>query len=269
VSAAFLLLAALLFRSGLWAQESNDQAPSFSSDSIVNSGNGSPGSLSPNTIASVYGEKLSFDTATAPADLGAASLPNKLAGVQVVVGGLLASLYHVSPTQINFVIPANLLPGRVSITVTRQATSATAQVTLLDAAPALFVTADGSLAATHADGSLISAESPALPGEIIVIYGTGLGRTDPRQQDGVIPRAAAFIMPLDRLQIFLDGELLPGSSVYYAGITPGFPGLYQINLRIPEKISKAEQELRVAMSDQTSQTALLLRFAPNDGEAAP
>jgi len=62
-------------------------------------------------------------------------------------------------------------------------------IQLLDAAPALFAS-EGQVAATHADGSLISAGAPARPGEIIVIYGAGLGQTDPSQIDGLIPRSA-------------------------------------------------------------------------------
>jgi uncharacterized protein (TIGR03437 family) len=264
VSAAFLLLAAFLFRPVLWAQGINEQAPSFSSDSIKNSANGSAASLTPNTIASIYGENLAYFTAEAQATLGAASLPNKLGGVQVIVGGLLASLYYASPEQINFVIPAGLLPGRTTVTVVRQATFARREITLVDAAPGLFVLPDGAIAATHADGSVITPESPALPGEIIVVYCTGLGRTDPRQLDGVIPRAAAWIQSLDRLRIILDDVDLGPASIYYAGITPGFPGLYQINLYIPQRVSKPMQELRVEIEGRSSQSALLLALAPNE-----
>jgi uncharacterized protein (TIGR03437 family) len=264
VSAAFLLLAALLFRPALWAQEINEQAPSFSTDSIANSANGSAASLTPNTIASIYGHNLAYFTASAEATLGAAALPNKLGGVQVIVGGLLASLYYAAPEQINFVIPAGLLAGRTTVTVVRQATATRRDIALIDAAPALYVLADGRLAATHADGSVITPESPAQPGEIIVVYCTGLGRTEPRQLDGVIPRAAAWLQSIDRLRIMLDGVDQGRAGVYYAGITPGWPGLYQINLYIPRQVSNPLQELRVELGGQMSQSGLMLHIAPNE-----
>src|SRR5207247_903944 len=135
------------------------------------------------------------------------------------------------------------------------------RINLLDAAPALFVVDSGRIAATHADGSLISPDAPARPGEIIVIYGTGLGVTVPRQVDGIIPRSAARIVLLDRLRIVLDAQTLPTENILYAGITPGYPGLYQINLRLPDATSNQAPELRVALDDQMSQSALQLPIA--------
>ena len=80
-------------------------------------------------------------TATAEATLSASTLPNKLGGVQVIVGGLLASLYYASPDQVNFVIPAALLPGRTTVTLVRQATATRRDISLVSAAPALYVLA--------------------------------------------------------------------------------------------------------------------------------
>jgi uncharacterized protein (TIGR03437 family) len=262
VAAALLLLAALVFRSGLWADDSTDQAPSFSSDSIVNSANGSSASLTPNVIASVFGQNLAYTTATVSlAEVGAGTLPTTLGDVQISVGNIFAPLLYVSPTQINFLVPANLQPGDTGVRIVRQGTAGQAQITLLDAAPALFLVDNGKLAAIHADGSLVTADSPARASEIIVVFGTGLGRTDPRQLDGIIPRAAAPILLLDQLRIQLDQQFLPATSVLYAGITPGFPGLYQINLRLPDIISKKQLELRAALGNQMSQSALLLETA--------
>ena len=125
MSAASSLLAALLC-SCLRAQ-SDGQAPTFSSDSIVNAANGSTASLTPNGIATVYGVNLAYTTAALSLeDVGAGTLPNKLGGVQLTVGGIFAVLLYVSPTQINFLIPGALTPGSSSLSITRQATSAQA-----------------------------------------------------------------------------------------------------------------------------------------------
>jgi uncharacterized protein (TIGR03437 family) len=270
VSAALLLLAALLFRPCLWADDSKDQTPSFTPDSIVNAANGSPDSLTPNVIASLYGRNLAFSTAEVSLDdVGFGTLPKRLAGVQLIVGGIVAPLLYVSPTQINFVVPANLIAGQVSLVVERQGTSAQTRISLLEAAPALFLVLDGKLAAEHADGRLITAELPARPGEIIVIFATGLGRTNPRQLDGVIPRAAAPIVLRDRLRILLDGEILPDKNLEYAGITPGYPGLYQINLRLPNVIAKKDPELRALLDEQSSQTAVSLQVAWDEPQTEP
>ena len=263
MSAALLLLAALLFRPCLWADDSKDPGPSFTPDSIVNNANGSSSSLTPNVLATIYGEKLAFSTAAFPLDgISEAPVPRKLAGVQVIVGGIVAPLLYVSPTQINFLVPANLLPGPTSLIVERQGTSAQTEITLRDVAPALYLVQGGKLAAEHADGKLITAERPAAPGEIIVIFGTGLGRTNPRQADGVIPHAAAPIILMDRLRVLLDGQPLPARNIEYAGITPGYPGLYQINVRLPDVIGKMEPDFVAILDGQASQSAVALQVAP-------
>jgi uncharacterized protein (TIGR03437 family) len=262
VSAACLLLAVLLFRSCLWAQGSGNPLPAFPPDGVVNSANGSPDSLTPNALATLYGSNLALDTAAVSLnDIPSALLPTMLAGVRVIVGGFFASLLYVSPTQVNFLMPVSLVPGQTDISVLRGITrTPTVQITLLDAAPALFV-ANSAIVAQHADGNPISPDSPAHPGEVIVVYGTGLGRTDPSQVEGYVPRLPAPIALLDQLQVLLDGQAVPPESIWYAGIAPGFPGLYQINVQLPTEIGPTP-ELRVALGDQMSQSSLRLPVVP-------
>jgi uncharacterized protein (TIGR03437 family) len=259
MAAVYLLLAALFFRSCSWAEEQKVQPPSFSSDSIVNSANGSSASLTPNGLATIFGSSLAEVTASA-LNVDQGLLPTTLGGVRIRIGGVFVSLLYVSPERVNFLIPCELIPGSAELSLAKQGLSRAARIELLDAAPALF-SAEGRVAATHADGSSISMTAPARPGEIIVVYGTGLGPTDPPQQDGLIPGSAARIRLLDRLRVLLDGQPIPSESILYAGITPGSAGVYQINLQLPDKILTEEPELRVALGDQISQSALALRVA--------
>jgi uncharacterized protein (TIGR03437 family) len=262
VATAFLLLAALLFRSCLSAQGNGIPAPSFSPDSIVSSGNGSSASLTPNGLASIYGSNLAFLTQTVSLDnVSQGALPTTLGGIRVVVGGVLAPLLYVSPMQVNFLMPAALQPGSTTISLVRGSTaSAPSSITLLDAAPALFVVDDSVIAAEHTDGSLISTSAPASPGEVIVVYCTGLGRTNPRQVDGAVPASAAPILLVGQLQVLLDGTAAPAENILYAGITPGYPGLYQINLLLPADLADSPM-LQVTLENQMSQSSLQLPVA--------
>jgi uncharacterized protein (TIGR03437 family) len=63
------------------------------------------------------------------------------------------------------------------------------------------------------------------------------------------------------LRVLLDGQPVPSENILYAGITPGYAGLYQVNLRLPEMMTKDNPELVVALGDQTSQSALILHVA--------
>ena len=89
-------------------------APSYSAASIVNAADNLAGPLAPNTIATIYGTGLAYGTKwLTPDDIRGGVLPTVLpgTGVRILVGGVLANLYYVSPLQINFLVPPNLLPG--------------------------------------------------------------------------------------------------------------------------------------------------------------
>ena len=114
--AARIALAVLVlgpFRLAGAAQPST--APSYTAASIVNSATNLPGSFAPNTIISVYGTNLSYNTAAIPT--GTSTLPRTLGGVTVYFGVEFANLFYVSPQQINLLIPNDLRPGPVTLTV--------------------------------------------------------------------------------------------------------------------------------------------------------
>ena len=148
----------------------------------------------------------------------------------------------------------------MTLRLTKQGLVLDARIRLLDAAPALFAV-DDRVTAAHADGSSISSDAPAQPGEVVTVYCAGLGRTNPLQLYGMIPRSTAPILLLDGLRVLLDGQPVPSENILYAGITPNHYGLYQVNLRLPEVVTKDNPELLVALGDQTSQSALILPTA--------
>src|SRR5438105_1885290 len=139
-----------------------------------------------------------------------------LAGVRVYVAGVETSLYYVSPSQINFVLP-NFRAGVMSLYVTRQGvTGPHVMITVHDAGPGLYQESPGMIAATHADGSVITEQHPARAGEIVVLYGTGLGHTDPDVVSGEINMRPAQITQLDEFYVSVAGTVLAGGNVQYA-----------------------------------------------------
>ena len=105
---------------------------------------------------------------------------------------------------------------------------------------------------THADGSLISVSSPAIPGEEIVIYALGLGATNPAVPTGqVTPSPAPLAINLNKVNFEYGANEGPSKGVplsltvcstiptcpfipRFAGLTPTSVGLYQINFVIPQ-----------------------------------
>jgi uncharacterized protein (TIGR03437 family) len=234
-------------------------APAYTAAGIVQAATQLSQTLAPNTIATLYGTNLSYSThAVTAADLSMGVLPTTLEQVTVSVNGIPANLYYVSPGQINFLIPYTITTPTAAIHVLRQGTvGPTVTVPLAIAAPGFFQW-NGNLAlAVHATGELISAASPATGGEVIILFAAGLGRTAPDLGSGVVAIRATPILDLADFQVLVNGVALPSANVYYAGIAPGFSGLYQINLLLPAVLTTNPQ-IQMAMGQQTSPAGIVL-----------
>ena|SRR5579862_3330496 len=257
MSRALRVLATLAFVSQFWPESSgSDLAPSYSSAGIVNSAsNQAP--LSPNAIASLYGTNLAYDTASVTqSDIGSGALPTVLAGVAVYVAGMPASLYYVSPLQINFLIPANLRPGDVVVFVARQGTRGPfATVTLLTASPGLYQVDGETIVATHSDGSRVTTAASASGGEVVLFYCTGLGPTNPDVISGQISQTLAPIQMLADLRVTVGTATLGAQQIFYAGVAPGVPGLYLIQAQLPDTMP-ADPAVQIALGAQISPPAL-------------
>jgi hypothetical protein len=105
---------------------------------------------------------------------------------------------------------------------------------------------------THADGTLVTAASPAKAGEEIVIYAFGLGQTSPAVKTGAVTPTPAPVLAGNRL-VYVQFDFRPNAApsppyfnplilapfvpgALFAGLTPGQVGLYQINVRIPSSL---------------------------------
>lgn len=235
------------------AADINPPAITYSTASIVNAASYSADALAPNTIASIYGTNLAYGVAAvSPGDMQGGGLPTQLGGVSVYFDGLPAGLYYVSPLQINLLVPNLLIPGVLQVVVARNGFAGpSVPVTLNLTGPALFADAAGNAIAQHLDGTLVSMSLPAQPGEWVVLYAEGLGRTVP-DEDSYLPSAvAAPIVGLAQFSLTINGAAIPGSAIYYAGITPGCAGLYQINVQLPADAPPTPQ-IRISIGTAVS-----------------
>jgi uncharacterized protein (TIGR03437 family) len=81
------------------------------------------------------------------------------------------------------------------------------------------------LTVTHANGKPINPSAPSVAGEELVAWALGLGPVNPSPPSG---QASPTPAPITGAM-----KLLPGGAPDYAGLSPGFVGLYQINFRAP------------------------------------
>lgn len=209
---------------------------------------------SPGALITIFGTSLSAITASATS----LPLPASLGGTSVDIGGIAARLLYVSPLQINAQVPFELASGLFNLTV-RNAASDSIPIlfAVQDAFPGIFTfdaTGTGPGAILHNATQLpVTAQDPALPGEFVQIYATGLGRVSPSvalgQPAGSDPPSAT-VLPTT---VTIDGMSVPAS---FAGLAPGYAGLYQVNAQVPE-IGPGTAEVILTINGLDSQTVTM------------
>jgi acid phosphatase type 7 len=155
-------------------------------------------------------------------------------GTRLSLGGGDLGMIYASPTQINVVLPDDQTGQQVLQVRTRSGNVET-PVEIRAASPTLFARlVDGTewAAALHADGTLIDDKRPAAPGEWISVFGTGLGRARGAAAYGQLAPSAPLAIAIGTVTATVNGQ---EAVVSFAGRAPGFWGLDQINLQVPQR----------------------------------
>jgi uncharacterized protein (TIGR03437 family) len=128
---------------------------------------------------------------------------------------------------IEFQVPGDIPGGDASIVVSSNgAMTSTADGAVQASAPAIS-------AVVHADGSAVSAAHPAVAGDTISLYATGMGAVNANLPLGAAAPAAPTATTAAVPQIRLGGAPL---TVIFSGLAPGYVGLYQVNALVPSAL---------------------------------
>jgi uncharacterized protein (TIGR03437 family) len=244
--------------------------PAIASGGIVGGGGSIPAvfMVSPGGLATVYGSSFAppgTSQGVLPGDLVNGMLPTKLAGTCVQADGHAAYLTYVSPSQINFQVPAVALDTLVNVVVVSNCGApnevrSAAMTTRSAAASPEFLywvkNADGRdpvVAVNAVTGAYIGASglipgltfAPAKPGDILTIYGVSFGPTTPSFAPGSAPSATANTV--NAPGVALGSVTLNQGDVLYAGVSPGIAGLYQLNIRVPANAPDGDQPLTLTL----------------------
>lgn len=192
--------------------------------------------FSSNMYFSIYGSNLSTATEAWDSAFAGTSAPTSLGGVSVTVNNIPAFIQYVSPTQINIDAPDDSATGPVNIVVRNASGSSTGTATRARLSPTLLTVPQFSVGGKN----YVVAQTPdfksfvgpgylsAKPGDIVTVFATGCGPTNPATQAGVI---AAQNSPLAlTYQVKIGGVV---ADVSFAGMVAGTVGLYQFNITIP------------------------------------
>jgi uncharacterized protein (TIGR03437 family) len=221
-------------------------APAISTGGVVTAtGFGRFTAVAPGSWIEIYGANLAADTRSwRSADFIGAEAPTSLDGTRVSIGGQAAFLDYISPLQVDAQVPSNAAAGPQQITVTTAggtsapyAIAVNAEEPGLAAPPVLNIGGRQYVAAVFSDGSLVLppgavagvASREAKPGDNITLYGIGFGPVTPAISPGAIAQQRnSLTLPLQ----ILFGQV--AAQVTYQGLAPGYVGLYQFNVVVPD-----------------------------------
>ncbi|HEV2687683.1 MAG TPA: hypothetical protein VGV35_03990, partial [Bryobacteraceae bacterium] len=188
---------------------------------------------------------LNLSGAISVAD-SAPPLPFSLSGTTMTIFGAPVPLFFVSPGQINFQVPWILSNGPVQapLIITVGQLSQTITVTVAPFAPGLFTTnsqGSGQASALIAGTAIIPAPAGTFPnsrpttkGEFISLFCTGLGNVSHRPGAGSPSPSNPSGLALTLTPPTVTIGNVPATNIPFSGLAPGFVGLYQVNVQIPD-----------------------------------
>jgi len=184
--------------------------------------------IAPGSLVTLYGANLSERTT----GVNPLPLPSESEGTEVLLGGQALPILFASPTQINAQLPFSLPSNAVLQVVVRRREQISVPEAFVVAAsqPGIFTKnqrGTGQGIVVRSDQiTLAEPGTPARPGEAVVIYGTGLGPVSQALNAGAPSPGNPLAVTLSEVTVSAGGK---AAQVIFAGLTPGFAGLYQVN----------------------------------------
>jgi uncharacterized protein (TIGR03437 family) len=233
---------------------SSSTSASVTLAAFLNAGGASSGNIAPDEIVSLYSNGLAGSTSVPTTS----QPPTTLGGVTVAIADSTgatrnAALYLVSPTQINFIVPATLPNGTITLSVAgSNANIIPITLSVASIAPGLFnpgaqvlhLAADGSRTVETVIGPITL--DPAPGGTYLILYGTGIRHNSDEANFGV----AAVKATVGNLTL----------PVNYAGTQSQYPGLDQVQIQLPATLKGAGRVNLILTVDSQQTNAIPLQF---------
>ena len=201
---------------------------------LVNGASFAAGALAPGSVAALFGTNLTdngsscLPPACNPTFRADKRLSATLAGSQVEVNGVPVPMFYASPIQLGIQIPRELSAGgtaSVQVIVDGQS-SAASVVNIGGFSPGIFAGA-----ITHADNTAVVTANPAVSGETVTIYATGLGQVSSPVPTGELPGGTVTTSTMPTVTI---DDI--GAQVQFSGLAGCCVGVNQINVVVPSGI---------------------------------
>jgi uncharacterized protein (TIGR03437 family) len=222
---------------------------------VLHAGSYRTGPVAPGEIISLFGYNLGPQKGLQAALDSSGRIATSVAGFQALFDGVAAPVVYTSAGQSSVIMPYSVA-GKAAVQMTlvyNNLNSAPVTIGVTDSVPG-FLTANssgsGELAAYNSDNSLNSVSNPAPRGDIVVLYGSGEGLTDPLPPDGQLGGAVPT-HPRLPVWVTIGGQV--AEIVYVGGVSGVTEGLLQLNVRIPANVSPGRLPVLMTIGTNTSQ----------------
>lgn len=239
--------------SGAVLAQGANSAPLLTAGGVVHAASLESGvPIAPGSLISLFGARLSDATGLA----GGLPLPSTLNGTEVRLGNRPLPLLFTSDGQLNAQVPYDLpVDTQHQISVKRGDAIAVPETLQVAAAqPGIFTksqTGTGQAAIVKQDGvTLAEPATPAVRGEVVIIYCSGLGPVNPAVEAGKPAPSAPLSSVTNPVTVTIGGQQ---AQVLFSGLSPGFSGLYQINAFVPANATTGDAvEVTIESAGQKS-----------------
>ncbi len=193
------------------------QGPQLSSSSFYNGADFQPGSISPCGVATIIAPGVAAGIQGTAAYSGVGALPYTLGNDQVTFAGAQAPIYNVAnlngQQQVTVQVPCSVTPGSVPVVVSVGGGTGSVNVNVLPASPGLFLTRFSTTAQIpvleRPDGSFVSPTNPAVHGETLIAYVTGLGAMSPSVATNALPAPGSSTKALGTVVVGMNANGVP------------------------------------------------------------
>ncbi len=209
--------------------------------------------LSPCGIGTVMGAGIAPNVQGAVTGGTSGALPYQLAQVTISFGNSQAPLYNVANVngqqQAAFQVPCDVTPAdSVPVTVTANGNSTTVNVAVRPAGPGIFEYTDSAglkqAVLVRPDGSIVSTTNPAVAGEVLHLYVTGLGQVRPSLATNTAAPAGTDSVALGTVFMAVNNS---GVRVTLARRAPGQIGIDDIAFQLPPDAQSGNASIAVAV----------------------
>jgi uncharacterized protein (TIGR03437 family) len=250
---------------------------------IENNASGATTGVSAGSLISIFGSQL----ATTSTQASTVPLPINLSGSSVSINNIPAPMYSTTPgipgsipAQINVQVPFDVLPAgtasSVSVVVTNNGNSSPPfSLPITQYAPAVYtingsgtgysiayfgLTSDARFGHFVAPPGTFSGLTTyaASPGDVLTVYGTGLGPVNPPVVSGAAPDPNNPSMTVATPTVLVGG--IP--AILYGSALTQYPGVYQLNIQVPQGITAGSAvPLQLQMGSITSSNSTVIAVA--------